>query len=95
MCRQPIRWAEIWDTAGSACSGRGTPSPSRPPIVPRTFASSFRTVSEGALRWSAPRINSELRKLGIDVSQATVAKYMVRRRQQPALLATEGWLLDC
>jgi transposase InsO family protein len=28
--------------------------------------------------WGAPRIHGELLKLGIDVSQATVAKYMVR-----------------
>ena len=26
--------------------------------------------------WGAPRIHGELRKLGIEVSQATVAKYM-------------------
>jgi hypothetical protein len=29
--------------------------------------------------WGAPRIHGELLKLGIEVSQATVAKYMVRR----------------
>ena len=34
-------------------------------------------------RWGAPRIHGELLKLGIDVSQATVAKYMGRRRQPP------------
>jgi hypothetical protein len=32
-------------------------------------------------RWGAPRIQGELLKLGIDLCQATVAKYMVRRRQ--------------
>ncbi|HYR83914.1 MAG TPA: hypothetical protein VE422_07530 [Terriglobia bacterium] len=31
--------------------------------------------------WGAPRIYSELLKLGIKVSQATVAKYMVRPRK--------------
>jgi len=30
--------------------------------------------------WGAPRIHGELLKLGIEVSQVTVAKYMVRRR---------------
>jgi hypothetical protein len=30
--------------------------------------------------WGAPRIHGELLKLGIQVSQANVAKYMVRRR---------------
>jgi transposase InsO family protein len=34
--------------------------------------------------WGAPRIHGELLKLGIEVSQATVAKYMVRRRQPPS-----------
>ena len=31
--------------------------------------------------WGAPRIHGELLKLGIDVSEATVAKYMPRRRR--------------
>ena len=31
--------------------------------------------------WGAPRIHGELLKLGIDVGQTTVAKYMARRRQ--------------
>jgi hypothetical protein len=30
--------------------------------------------------WGAPRIHGELLKLGIDVSEATVSKYMVKRR---------------
>src|SRR2546430_4770792 len=35
-------------------------------------------------RWGAPRIHGELMKLGIHVSQATVAKYMVRYRKPPS-----------
>ena len=34
--------------------------------------------------WGAPRIHGELGKLGIVVSQATVAKYMVRHRRPPS-----------
>jgi transposase InsO family protein len=34
--------------------------------------------------WGAPRIHGELLKVGIDVSQATVAKYIGRRRQPPS-----------
>ena len=34
--------------------------------------------------WGAPRIHGELLKLGIKVSQATVAKYMVRQRKPPS-----------
>jgi putative transposase len=35
-------------------------------------------------RWGAPRIHGELLKIGIEVSQATVAKYMVRKRKPPS-----------
>jgi len=34
--------------------------------------------------WGAPRIHGELLKLGIQVSQTTVAKYMVRARKPPS-----------
>ena len=34
--------------------------------------------------WGAPRIHGELQKLGIAVSQATVAKYMPRRDRPPS-----------
>jgi transposase InsO family protein len=37
--------------------------------------------------WGAPRIHGELLKLGIDVGQATVAKYMAKRRRPPS----QGW----
>jgi transposase InsO family protein len=37
--------------------------------------------------WGAPRIHGELLKLGFDVAQSTVAKYMVRRREPPS----QGW----
>jgi hypothetical protein len=34
--------------------------------------------------WGAPRIHGELLKLGIDVGQTSVAKYMTRRRGPPS-----------
>jgi len=37
--------------------------------------------------WGAPRIHGELLKLGIDVGQTTVAKYMAKGRRPPSL----GW----
>jgi hypothetical protein len=37
--------------------------------------------------WGAPRIHGELLKLGIEISQATVAKYMVKARGTFAHLA--------
>jgi hypothetical protein len=41
-------------------------------------------MSEQNPLWGAPRIHGELVKLGLDVSQATVAKYMARRRRPPS-----------
>jgi transposase InsO family protein len=41
-------------------------------------------MAEANPRWGAPRIHGELLKLGIDVCQATVAKYLGRRRQPPS-----------
>ena len=37
--------------------------------------------------WGAPRIHGELLKLGINVGQTTVAKYMAKRRRPPS----QGW----
>ena len=34
--------------------------------------------------WGAPRIHGELLKLGIDVSQATVTRYIVRHPKSPS-----------
>ena len=34
--------------------------------------------------WGAPRIHGELLKLGIEISETTVAKYMVKRRGPPS-----------
>jgi hypothetical protein len=37
--------------------------------------------------WGAPRIHGELLKLGIDIGQTSVAKYMTRRSGPPS----QGW----
>jgi hypothetical protein len=37
--------------------------------------------------WGAPRIHGELLKIGIDIGQTTVAKYMEKRRSPPS----QGW----
>src|SRR6266851_4251012 len=41
-------------------------------------------VANANPRWGAPRIHGELLRLGIDVCQATVAKYMVRGHRPPS-----------
>ena len=44
----------------------------------------IRRISLANPRWGAPRIHGELLKIGIEVCQATVAKYMVRHRKPPS-----------
>ena len=44
----------------------------------------IRKMSVADPLWGAPRIHGELLKLGIEVSQATVAKYIVRQRKPPS-----------
>src|SRR5436190_20609549 len=34
--------------------------------------------------WGAPRIHGELLKLGIEIGETSVSKYMVRRRRPPS-----------
>jgi hypothetical protein len=52
--------------------------------VEREIRDLIRQMSSAHPLWGAPRIHGELIKLGIEVSQATVAKYMVRRRGAPS-----------
>lgn len=54
------------------------------PSVPVDVRALIRPMSEANPLWGAPRIHGELLKLGIDVCQATVAKYMVRHHQPPS-----------
>ena len=44
----------------------------------------IRRVSRANPLWGAPRIHGELLKLGLTVSQATVSKYIFRRRKPPS-----------
>jgi transposase InsO family protein len=57
------------------------------PAVPAEIRQVIREMSIANPLWGAPRIHGELLKLGIDVGQTSVAKYMVRRRGPPS----EGW----
>ena len=54
------------------------------PAVPADVRLLIRTMSHANPLWGAPRIHGELQKLGMSVSQSTVAKYMVRRRKPPS-----------
>src|ERR1700674_909836 len=54
------------------------------PSVNRGIRDLIREMNVANPLWGAPRIHGELLKLGIEVSQATVAKYMVRRAGTPS-----------
>jgi putative transposase len=52
--------------------------------VPKEIRDLIRQMSSDNPLWGAPRIHGELIKLGIEISQATVSKYMVRPRKPPS-----------
>jgi len=54
------------------------------PGVPADIRALIREMSTVNPLWGAPRIHGELQKLGIPVSQSTVAKYMRRQRRPPS-----------
>jgi transposase InsO family protein len=57
------------------------------PAVPTEIRQLIREMSIANPLWGAPRIHGELLRLGIDVGQTSIAKYMVRRRRPPS----QGW----
>ena len=54
------------------------------PKTPAEIRELIHEISAANPLWGAPRIHGELLKLGIDVGQTTVAKYMMRRRRPPS-----------
>jgi transposase InsO family protein len=79
-----IRWHRAgfrayWRWKSRPCGGR--------PKIPREIGQLIRDMSIANPLWDAPRIHGELLKLGIDVGQTTVAKYIARRRRPPS----QGW----
>jgi hypothetical protein len=72
--RRGLRWFWTWKSRGRT---------GRPP-VPKEIRDLIRTMSQANPLWGAPRVHGELRKVGVEVSQATVAKYLVRHRRPPS-----------
>ena len=54
------------------------------PLISREVRDLIRTMCRENTGWGAPRIHGELLKLGIDISETTVSKYMVRSRKPPS-----------
>ena len=70
-----IRWHRTglrlyWRWKSRSCGGR--------PKIPGEIRRLIREMSLANRLWGAPRIHGELLKLGIEVAQSTVAKYMAR-----------------
>jgi len=61
---------------------RSRPKGGRPAIDPEVRKLIKRMAT--ANMWGAPRIHGELLKLGVQVSEATVSKYLPRRRKPPS-----------
>src|SRR4051794_24397854 len=54
------------------------------PAVPEEVRQLIRTISHENPLWGAPKIHGELLKLGIDIGETSVSKYMVHRRRPPS-----------
>ncbi len=65
---------------------KSRPRGGRPQIDTELRALIWRMSMENPL-WGAPRIHGELLKLGFEVAQSSVAKYMAKRRGPPS----QGW----
>jgi len=54
------------------------------PTLDHAIRDLIRKMSRANPTWGSPRVRNELAKLGIEVSRATVAKYMIRNRKPPS-----------
>ena len=77
-----------WHRAGLRCYWRwkSRPRGGRPQIDTEMRVLIRRMSVENPL-WGAPRTHAELLKLGFEIAQSSVAKYMVKRRGPPS----QGW----
>jgi transposase InsO family protein len=77
-----------WHRAGFRCYWRWkSRRPRGRPRVSAEVRQLIRQMSVANPLWGAPRIHGELLKLGIDIGQTSVAKYMARSRKPPS----QGW----
>ena len=77
-----------WHRAGFRCYWRWkSRSRGGRPQIEAALRALIRRMSVENPLWGAPRIHGELLKLGFEVAQSSVAKYMVKRCGQPS----QGW----
>jgi transposase InsO family protein len=74
-----------WHRAGFRAYWRWK-SGARPgrPRIGRELHELIRRMSKENPLWGAPRIHGELLKLGFEIAESTVSKYMIRRRGPPS-----------
>jgi transposase InsO family protein len=74
-----------WHRAGFRAYWRwkSRDQPGRPKID-RELRDLIRQMCKQNPLWGAPRIHGELRKLGFELAESTVSKYMIRRRGPPS-----------
>src|SRR5258705_8162944 len=76
-----LRWHRAGFRAYWRWKSRGQPG--RPKIEPELRELIRRMSKENPL-WGAPRIHGELLKLGFEIAESTVSKYMIRHRGPPS-----------
>jgi len=63
---------------------KSRPSKVGRPRISKEICDLIRQMSQENPTWGAPRIQSELKLLGFEIADSTVAKYMVRQRKPPS-----------
>jgi transposase InsO family protein len=76
--RRGFRWYWRWKSRRRAAG--------RPPLA-RDVVTLIETMHKANPTWGAPRIHGGLLKLGIEVAQSTVSKYLPRSQRPPS----QGW----
>jgi transposase InsO family protein len=74
-----VGFRRFWDWKSNSRGGR--------PRIEIELRALIRQMSTENQLWGAPRIHGELLKLGFEIAQSSVAKYMVKRRSPPS----QGW----
>src|SRR5271167_2620264 len=79
-----VRWhragfRRYWRWKSQSLGGR--------PQIDAGLRALIRQISVDNPLWGAPRIHGELLKLGFEVAESSIAKYMVRQRGRPS----QGW----
>src|SRR2546421_7774193 len=76
-----LRWHRGGFRAYWRWKSRGRPGR---PRVSRELRELIQRMSKENPLWGAPRIHGELLKLGFEIAESTVSKYMIRRRGPPS-----------